>query len=97
MTLQINYRAHAFPASYSIRSGTLSTTWNELLWAAITVGRPSIYHVFRHGRASFHEAIFRLALIRMALEQDTSSFLRRTDAFAALDPTEKGMVSYFWV
>jgi hypothetical protein len=56
---------------------------------------PPTYHVFRHGEASFHEAIFRLALIRMAVEQAWSGYLRRTDAFAALDPTEKGMVSYF--
>ena len=95
MTLLIEFNSHFFPAAYALRSGTLSTTWDELLWAAITIGRPSTYHVFRHGEASFHEAIFRLALIRMAVEQDTGGYLRRTDAFAALDPTEKGMVSYF--
>jgi hypothetical protein len=95
MTLRIDYRSEAFPASHSIRSGTLETSWDELLWAAITIGRPSTLHVFRHGRASFHEAIFRLALIRMAIEQDWWANLRRTDAFVSLDPTEKGMVSYF--
>ncbi len=31
----------------------------------------------------------------MAVEQDWNGYLRRTDSFAALDPTEKGMVSYF--
>jgi hypothetical protein len=31
----------------------------------------------------------------MAVEQDWYRRLRRTSAFAALDPTEKGMVSYF--
>lgn len=95
MTLLIDYTSRAFPASYTFRSGILTTSWNELLWAAITLGRPSTYHVFRHGPASFHEAIFRLALIRMAVEQDWNRNLRRTDAFSALDPTEKGMVSYF--
>jgi hypothetical protein len=95
MTLRIDYRSLAFPASYTFSFGTLSTSWDELLWAAMTLGRPSTYHVFRHGHASFHEAIFRLALIRMAVEQDWNGYLRRTDAFAALDPTEKGMVSYF--
>jgi hypothetical protein len=95
MTLRIDYRSRAFPASYMFRSGTLLTSWDEFLWAAITLGRPSTYHVFRHGQASFHEAIFRLSLIRMAVEQDWNRYVRRTDAFAALDPTEKGMVSYF--
>ena len=54
MTLRIDYRSRAFPASYSFRSGTLSTSWDELLWAAITIGRPSTYHVFRSGEPSFH-------------------------------------------
>src|SRR3954463_11990162 len=95
MALRIDYGSQAFPSSYGLRSGTLATSWNELLWAAITIGRPSTYHVFRHGPASFHEAIFRLALIRMSVEQDWYMRLQRTSAFAALDPTEKGMVSYF--
>jgi hypothetical protein len=95
MNLRIDYSSRAFPASYTFRSGTLSTSWDELLWAAITLGRPSTYHVFRHGQTSFHEAIFRLALIRMAVQQDWNGYLSRTGAFAALDPTEKGMVSYF--
>jgi hypothetical protein len=95
VTLRIDYQSRSFPASYSLRSGTLTTSWDELLWSAITIGRPSAYHVFRHGPASFHEAIFRLALVRMAVEQDWYGSLRRTDAYGALDPTEKGMVSYF--
>jgi hypothetical protein len=96
MSLRIEYRSRDFPAVYSLsRNGTLTTTWDELLWAAITIGRPSTYHVFRHGQASFHEAIFRLALVRMAIEQTWTGHLQRTKAFAALDPTEKGMVSYF--
>lgn len=95
MTLRLDYQSLDFPASYTFRSGTLLTSWDEILWAAITIGRPSIYHVFRHGQASFHEAIFRLSLIRMAFEQGWNGYLHRTAAFAALDPTEKGMVSYF--
>lgn len=95
MKLHINYSSSSFPATHKVGIGTLDTSWNELLWSAITIGRPSTYHVFRHGPASFHEAIFRLALIRMAVEQNAKLHLQRTDAFAALDPTEKGMVSYF--
>lgn len=96
MSLRIDYSSRDFPAVYSLRrNSTLTTTWDELLWAAITIGRPSTYHVFRHGQASFHEAIFRLALVRMAVEQAWAGRLQRTNAFAALDPTEKGMVSYF--
>lgn len=95
MTLHIEYTSDDFPSAYTFQSDTLTTTWDELLWAAVTLGRPSTYHVFQHGPASFHEAIFRLSLIRMAVEQDCHGYLHRTAAFAALDPTEKGMVSYF--
>ncbi|MER8809573.1 hypothetical protein [Mesorhizobium australicum] len=96
MTLRIDYQSQSFPSVYSVpRVGTLDTSWDELLWAAITIGRPGALHVFQHGPASFHEAIFRLSLVRMAVEQDWYGHLRRTAAFAALDPTEKGMVSYF--
>ena len=49
-----------------------------------------------HGDASMYEALFRLSLVRMALEQRTRrSSLYRTSAFRSLDPTEKGAVSYF--
>jgi hypothetical protein len=95
MTLRIRYQSQSFPVPYSFGSGTFKTSWDELLWAAITFGRPSTYNVFRYGPPSFHDAIFRLSLTRMAVEQDWNNYLRRTDAFAALDPTEKGMVSYF--
>lgn len=95
MTLRIQYQSHAFPPTYTRGTGTLTTSWDEVLWAALSIGRPSAYHVFRHGPASFHEAVFRLALVRMAVEQDRYGSLHRTDVFADLDPTEKGMVSYF--
>ena len=62
----------------------------------LTVGRPNTAYVFTHGDASYHEALFRLSLVRMALEQEPSSgSLLRTTAFRSLDPTEKGAVSYF--
>ena len=68
----------------------------QYLWAALTLGRPNLNFVFRHGQASQYEALFRLSLVRMALEQrPAGSRLRRTSAFKALDPTEKGAVNYF--
>lgn len=94
--MRIHYTSLAFPSTYAFsRTAWLNTTWDDVLWAALTIGRPSTYHILRHGPASFHEAIFRLSLIRMALSEDGYGHLRRTSAFASLDPTEKGMVSYF--
>ena len=93
---EIEYVSSSFPSASGIRSGHLPATWADLLWAAITIGRPNIAHVFQHHEASLYEAIFRLSLVRMALEQDWyPRRLHQTAAFAALDPTEKGSVSYF--
>ena len=94
--LAIPYTSARFPSSSGVGSGTLSFSWDDVLWAAITIGRPNTAYVFQHGEASIHEALFRLSLVRMALEQvPFSDRLHRTDAFRALDPTEKGAVSYF--
>ena len=95
MSLMIPYESQGFPSAYGIGPGPLTTSWHDLLWAALTVGRPNTAYVFQHGDASFYEALFRLSLIRMAVEQDCVGELNRTTAFAALDPTEKGAVSYF--
>ena len=95
MILKIPYKSEHFPSRYCVGSGVLTTSWNELLWAALTIGRPSTSYVFQQGEASLYEALFRCSIIRMAVEQSVSGRLRRTSAFAALDPTEKGSVSYF--
>jgi hypothetical protein len=96
--LKLPYISEAFPAG-TVVNGTreLAVSWPEILWAALTIGRPSIHHVAQHGITSLHEAIFRLSLVRMALEQHGSNAtrLRRTSAFKRLDPTEKGAISYF--
>lgn len=96
--LSIRYQSQDFPAGLAFTNGwgQLDTSWSELLWSALTVGRPNVHHVFRHGRSSYHEAMFRLSLVRMALEEagTLGGALLRTPAYDALDPSEKGAVSY---
>ncbi|WDI40531.1 hypothetical protein [Bremerella sp. P1] len=99
MPLQISYLSEDFPNLGPVTNGTqiLSVEWDEILWAAITIGRPDWFHVIAHGRSSFYEVIFRWSMLRMALEQTSqnSTQLRRTPAAKHLDPTEKGAVNYF--
>lgn len=99
MTLSITYESDGFPAGGPVANSTaaLSTSWDKLLWAALTVGRPNRHYVFQHGRASVYEALFRLSLVRMTLEPSSpyGRRLRRTAAAKSLDPTEKGAVNYF--
>ena len=92
----IPYTSRDFPSGTIADKGNLQIGWGDLLWAALTVGRPNTAYVLAHGNASYHEALFRLSLVRMALEQRPfTGSLDRTDAFRSLDPTEKGAVSYF--
>lgn len=92
----IRHTSEDFPASHPVSSGTLGLEWSDLLWAAITIGRPNVTYVFQHSDASIHEALFRVFMIKTALGQVGGSCrFQRTTAFKALDPTEKGAVSYF--
>lgn len=95
----ISYESSGFPTN-TVRGGNqrglLCVTWDDILRAAITVGRPGWYYVFQYGTPSIYEALFRLSLVKMALEPHLyASRLRRTSAARNLDPTEKGMVNYF--
>lgn len=95
----IDYESDGFPSSGPVANGSdvLSVSWDDLLWAAITVGRPSRHFVFRYGTASLYEALFRASALRMTLEQigPGARRLRRTAAAKSLDPSEKGAVNYF--
>jgi len=96
---EIDYESDGFSTSGPVSNGssTLAVTWHDLLWAAITVGRPGRYFVFRHGTSSLYEALFRLSALRMTVEQSapTTRRLRRTAAAKSLDPSEKGAINYF--
>jgi len=97
--IEIDYESEGFAPGGPVSngSGVLVTSWDELLWAALTVGRPNRQYVFRHGVASAYEALFRWSLVRMALEQSgpAAHRLRRTMAAKTLDPSEKGAINYF--
>src|SRR5216117_3479735 len=97
--MEIDFESDGFPPSGAVRNGLgiLSVTWDDLLWSAITVGRPNRYFVFPYGVPSMYEALFRLSAVRMMLEQSApkSRRLRRTAAVKNLDPSEKGAISYF--
>jgi hypothetical protein len=97
--IEIDYESEGFPPGSSVPNGsrTLVTNWDDLLWAAVTVGRPNRQYVFQHGMSSMYEALFRWSLVRMALEQSGPNAyrLRRTTAARTLDPSEKGAVNYF--
>ncbi len=97
--LEIAFDSQGFSPGSAVSNGpgVLKTSWDELVWSALTVGRPNRQYVFRNGIPSVYEALFRTSLLRMAIEQagPTGWRLRRTTAAKTLDPTEKGAINYF--
>lgn len=97
--MRIDYESQDFPAGGPVANGagTLTVTWDDILWAAITVGRPNRYYVLRYGISSLYELLFRASAIRLAIEQRAPAGRRlwRTPAARNLDPSEKGALNYF--
>jgi len=96
--LLIAYQAEDFPdKSISNGHSELNVTWDDILWAAVTIARPYGSRGFRNVTASGFEAVRRWSTIRTAIEQSNSSRprLQQTNSFIGLDPTEKGFINYF--
>jgi hypothetical protein len=57
--LRIPFQAEGFPAGIFARPySDLLVSWDDILWAAVTVGRPNRNYVFRHGDASAMKQYF---------------------------------------
>jgi len=83
------------PAQHHMNGDSdIATTWDELLHAAITVGRRSWHDVLAHGRYSVFEICYRTAMLLANLQQFQGQ-LRKSDAYRYLDPSEKAAASYF--
>lgn len=94
---RIRYHASNFPPRYGAAlSGTydLPVTWHELVWAAITVGKPGLAYLFSHGMHSVSDIIVRSHTVYANLRQ-TYSYFEKSALYEGLDPTEKGAASYF--
>ena len=49
----------------------------------------------RFGEFSIYEMVFRIGMLYVNLKESKKGTFEETDAFAALDPSEKGAISYF--
>jgi hypothetical protein len=70
--------------------------WSEIVWVALTVGKPDSSYLHRYGNYSFFERLYRTALLFSNLKQTRSNTLWRSEVYdKGLDPSEKSAVSYF--
>ena len=93
----IPYFPEEFPPHTPSRfhaAGVEEFTWAHLVHAAITVGRASWADVFQHGNYSVLEILWRVAMLRANLRDDGNR-LAASAAYAHLDRSEKGAVSFF--
>jgi hypothetical protein len=95
--MRIPYHASNFPpGSPPGLSGKhlLNTTWPDIVWAAITAGKPGASHLLAHRWHSLADIVVRSHTIYANLRQ-RGARIDRSTLYDALDPTEKGATSYF--
>jgi len=95
--LLLPYDALNFPSSAPSAlhgPGNLGVSWRDLVWAAITVGKPGASHLFMHGWHSISDLLVRTHTVFASLRA-TGSWLARSTLYDSADPTEKGATSYF--
>ena len=87
-----------FKSSNSALNGnsTPSFTWAQIVWAAISVGKAESAHVLRYGLHSGFELLRRIGIVFANWREDASGRVCKTSAFKALNPSEKGAMSYFF-
>ena len=76
----ITYTAQGFPIAYGgALAGTfpLSVSWEEIIWAAISVGKAQLAHMTQYGVFSAFEFMYRAAIIYANLVETSSGRLRR--------------------
>lgn len=93
----IRYHASSFTPHWGTAlngSHNLAVTWQELVWAAITVGKPGVAYLLAHGWHSVSDNIVRSHMVYASLQQVAGRF-EKSGLYGSLDPTEKGATSYF--
>jgi hypothetical protein len=92
----LRYHAVDFAGGDPLLSGTheLEVTWSEINWAAQTVGKAE-HDVSMHGLFSVFEATYRTTMVWANLMESAGGRLIKSPAYEALDPSEKGSISYY--
>lgn len=97
LTVRIPYTASNFPTTLPANlsgSHTLTTSWMDLVWSAITTGKPGASHLLTHRWHSLADSVVRSYTIYANLRQ-LGQYIGRSSLYESLDPTEKSATSYF--
>ncbi len=94
---RIPYTATNFAPSVSptLRgSHKLNALWADVVWAAVTVGKPGVSYLLAHGWHSISDLVVRSHTVYASL-REVSGLFSKSSLYEAQDPTEKGATSYF--
>lgn len=95
----VPYQSANFPPGFGSSfqgENICNCTWPEIVWAALTVGKPDSSYLYRYGHFSFYERLYRRALLYSNLMQTRNDNIWRSEVYdKGLDPSEKSAVSYF--
>ena len=75
-------------------SHSLTASWTDLVWSAITAGKPGASHLLAHRWHSLADMVVRTHTVYANLLQ-RGNLIDRSTLYDAMDPTEKGATSYF--
>lgn len=93
----IPYTAKNFGARFgSHLSGhhSITLSWNELVWAAMTMGKPGVAFLLSHGWHSVSDLLVRSHTLYANL-RESGGGIEKSSLYVGLDPSEKSGVSYF--
>jgi hypothetical protein len=93
--INIPFDSYGFKKHIVNGRSTLTIWPEDLLWAAVTVGRGNFRDVLAHGLHSQYEMIYRVSMVLANLIYVDSRQLAKSSAFHHLDPSEKGAFTYF--
>ncbi len=93
--MNISYKLQDFSDQYKPFINNLSSSWEDLLWASITVGKKNRQEILKHGIYSIFDITSKIHMIFSVIKEDTTTGkLIKTDLYQNMDATEKAMVSY---
>lgn len=95
--MRIPYTATNFPVTLAATLSSnhqITITWTDLVWAAITAGKPGASYLLAHGWHSLADLVVRTHTVYANLYQRGHSCERST-LYNSLDPSEKSATSYF--
>jgi hypothetical protein len=91
----VPYLATDFPPLSPLNGDhELAVTWNDVLAAAVTVGKAR-RDMLRNGRHSLAELIHRASCMEAYFDRDDDERLVLTKTYTQLDPSEKGVISFY--